>query len=105
MRNFVFLSFAILWVACCKSEGNNLSACLDSKLETFKAEPDAVAIKTQTINGEKHYWLNNNATFYDGVEYILGENCDTVCFICGECLPPSCNEDYDSNNWEIYWEK
>lgn len=113
MKNLLWISLAILATSCCKKSDDDgtispclgASPCLEAKLESFKTQPDAAAIKTQIVGGETHYWLNTNATWYDGVEYILGECCDTVCFFCGQCQIPACNDDYINSNWETIWEK
>lgn len=106
MKNLLIICFAVLAASCCKKDNDSaISPCLDEKLKAFKQQTAAVTIKTQLVGDEKHYWLNTNATSYDGVEYILGENCDTVCYFCGECDYPACNDNYDPNNWVVIWQK
>lgn len=107
MKNLLFICLAMLAVSCCKKndDGNDPSPCLQEKLEAFKLEPDAVSIRTQTVNGETHYWLNDNASTYDGYEDILNENCEIVCKIGGKHIPFPCIEDYNFEDWVIIWQK
>ncbi len=107
MKNLLFICFAILATSCCKKtiEVNDPSPCLAAKLEEFKLQSDAVSIRTQLVGGETHYWLNTDARAYDGLEYILGENCDTVCSIGGLRLPPACESEYNFDDWVIIWQK
>jgi hypothetical protein len=107
MKNLLFFCFAILAASCCKktAEAPAPSPCLTAKLEEFKQQSDAVSIRTQSVSGETHYWLNTDARAYDGLEYILGENCDTVCSIGGFRLPLACESDYDFEDWEIIWQQ
>ena len=96
----------LAFVACKKNcdSVNPLSTCLENKLETYKASEDAKTIKTQTINNQTYYWLNTDARTYDGVEFILGENCDTACAFGGFIHQP-CVDLYDWDNWETIWTK
>jgi len=61
-------------------------------------------IQAITLNNEIHYWLNTDFTHFDGTEFIMNEQCDTVCFFCGECFQPECANDYDFEDWEIIWQ-
>jgi hypothetical protein len=103
MKNILLFCFAIFTFIACKKEKDcsNLSPCL----EAFKSSEEAKTIRTQTVDGETHYWLNTDARTYDGLEYILNESCDTVCSIGGFRLPLPCESDYDFEDWEIIWEK
>lgn len=107
MKNLIFICFAMLAVSCCKKNyaSNDPSPCLQAKLEAFKLEPNAVSIRKQTVNGEIHYWLNDDARTYDGVEYILNETCDTVCSIGGFREPLPCESNYNFDDWVIIWQQ
>ncbi|MBI5917750.1 MAG: hypothetical protein HY842_20455 [Bacteroidetes bacterium] len=106
MKKLVFLTSAILAFAACKKETacGEIEPCLEAKFEEFKASTNAISIRKQEVNGENHYWFNDGSTAWDGVEYILNETCDTVCYFCGECQLPACLEDY-TGSWEVVWEK
>jgi hypothetical protein len=106
MKKILIVCCAILAFAACKDdEGGNTNPCLEEKLEAFKASEEAVSIRTQIVEEETHYWLNTNALTWDGVEYILNEDCDTICTFCGKCIPADCVNVYDPNNWNTIWEK
>jgi len=59
-------------------------------------------IQRQNIDGEWHFWLNTGAIAYDGDEYIVNEQCDTVCYYAG-WIPQECIDNYAFNEWEIVW--
>ncbi len=89
-------------VACQKDKQRT---CLDSKLEEFKASPNAIAIRTQEVNGETHYWFQTTASSKDLGDSIMNESCEFVCSICGECPWTPCMYNYDETKWDIIWEK
>ena len=104
----MLVCFAMLVFASCKKNCDDdapLNACLESKLEAYKASQDAKTIKTQIVDCETHFWLNTDARFHDGLEYILNENCDTACVFGGFSLPQPCEGVYDWDNWKTIWEK
>ncbi|MCU0345967.1 MAG: hypothetical protein MUC59_03415 [Saprospiraceae bacterium] len=107
MKNLIFTCLSIIPLSCCKNSvaEDSPSECLEAKLEEFKLQSGAIAIRTQVVNGETHYWLSTTAPTYDGFDSIINEQCDTVCTIGGKRIPPTCLEDYDGNIWEIIWEK
>lgn len=107
MKKIYFLTIAILAFAACEHENEcdgNLEPCLEAKFEEFKASASAISIRKQEVNEENYYWFNDGSTAWDGVEYILNESCDTVCYFCGECQVPTCLDDY-TDDWEVVWEK
>jgi len=68
-------------------------------------EPPFNSVKRQKVVGEYHYWLNTGAMAWDGVEYIVNCDCDTVCEIGGFRPPRDCSKNFDFDIWEIVWEK
>jgi hypothetical protein len=56
------------------------------------------------VDGELHYWLNTDFTHFDGVEYVVNMECDTLCSFCGECYPPECSFEYEFDAWRVIWE-
>lgn len=108
MKNLMFFCFTVIVFASCNKncdDGNVADTCLDAKLEEYKASDDAKTIQTQTVDGETYYWLNTDARTFDGVEYILGENCDTACVFGGLWQPQPCVEVFNWENWQIIWQK
>ncbi|MBP7273402.1 MAG: hypothetical protein KA974_06150 [Saprospiraceae bacterium] len=62
-------------------------------------------ISVQTVNGQRHYWINTDAQNSDGIEYIVDENCTQVCYICGECAAPDCLNNYTYTDWVTIWQR
>jgi hypothetical protein len=62
-------------------------------------------IQSQIIDQEQHYWINTDKSHSDGVEYIVNNQCDTICYICGECFLPDCASQYNSKKWITIWEQ
>ncbi len=60
-------------------------------------------IKSQTVNNEVHYWINTWANASDGDEFIVNDQCDTVCYY-GGWINPECIENYSNEDWETIWE-
>jgi len=96
----------ILLTACTKNKvelDTSIPICIQEILNDPVASLDIKTIRVQQNNGELHYWLNTDFTHFDGVEYIVNMDCDTVCSFCGECIPPECTRDY-KDAWEVIWE-
>ena len=103
-----FIAFMLLssvTFACNNKDYNTkeLPDCIQTYIDLSSKQPFET-VKVQKVDGECYYWLNTGAMNWDGVEYIVNENCDTVCGYCGECIPPECLDDFDYNNWDIIWE-
>lgn len=84
-------------------ESSELPECISEYTEGI--EPGSVPfffIKTQSINEEVHYWINTGANAVDGDEYILNNNCDTVCYY-GGWINPECINNYTFDAWETVW--
>jgi len=83
----------------------NLPSCMADLLEDHQFFQSLRTIRVNThISGQRHYWLNTGAMNYDGSEDIVNEYCETVCFFCGECYPPSCLQDY-IGPWVTIWKR
>ncbi|MFK7808548.1 MAG: hypothetical protein AB8F74_12155 [Saprospiraceae bacterium] len=107
MKKLSFL-FLVLLFAACKDKDNQkdkLPSCIQGKLEETGFLETILTVRTQVIDGEVHYWLNTDAMHVDGVERIVNEACEEVCYLCGECLPPTCTDDYKNDDWETIWER
>ncbi|MEO0899109.1 MAG: hypothetical protein AAFY71_22040 [Bacteroidota bacterium] len=100
---FVVLGFLLF---SCDQEGSNalddLPACVQDYIENADGSQKQHPIKAQRLGFKRYYWLNTGAMAFDGLEYIVDADCDTACSM-GGLLPPSCDLDFDNNNWEQVW--
>ncbi|MEZ4906719.1 MAG: hypothetical protein R2771_03530 [Saprospiraceae bacterium] len=89
--------------SCNKSENNEctLPECIQNYIDLSSKQPFET-VKMQKVDGECYYWLNTGAMAYDGVEFIVDENCDSICYI-GGFAPAECIINF-SDDWEIIWE-
>jgi hypothetical protein len=96
-----YLTFLFLIAMSCHKDkcDTDLPACID----TDQIKSVVKTIRTQTVNGERHYWLNTDFNQFDGAEFIVNQNCDTVCVFCGECNPPPCTLNYKYEAWKQIW--
>ena len=102
---FIIVLFLIV---SCKPEESldlNLPVCIENVIQDSILSKNLITIQLQKINGENHYWMNTDFRHSDGPEYILNNQCDTICGFCGECNPDECINDYKSKKWKIIWEK
>lgn len=92
--------------ACCKTttDSSTIPGCVQdiideggSQFETLKT------VKSQSIDGTIHYWLNTDARHVDGPEYIVNMSCDTICSYCGFCVLPDCIDSYNEEEWQEIW--
>lgn len=100
----------IIFISChCDKEDNiidtKLSTCMENFLSDKVLSASLKTIRVQNVNGEPHYWLNTDFTQFDGAEYIINKNCDTICSFCGECIPLACSYNYHYEKWQIIWQK
>ena len=109
MKNYLLFSLlaTAIAISCHKKEcsPSEFSDCLNDKFEQFKQQPDAISILATTNFPETMYLLHTTAPTYDGPEYFLGENCDTVCINCGFCIPPPCMDGFSFDKTKVIWEK
>jgi len=96
------LMLLILLTSCNKEEmkdtDGNLPACILAEIDA----DDDLIVKTQTLNGEVHYWLNTGDLAFDGEEEIVNDLCEKVCYF-GGWTNPTCIADYDPNEWQEAW--
>ncbi len=106
MRKLIILVSIIVSIISCRKESSDLMKdlpiCIQNLIDSGK-EGTIKTIRTQTINGIVHYWLNNEASTWDGIEYIVDKDCNKVCYIIGECFPPKCLENYTNSRWKEIW--
>ncbi len=93
-------------LSCAKSSclTEEIPDCIQDIIQNYSSHPTLQSVQTQLINEIQHYWLQTGAISYDGVEYIVNSSCDTVCYLCGECMPPSCSLKY-GQDWKVIWKK
>jgi len=71
-----------LFTGCIKEKcTNNLPECIKEIVNNPAKNNDLKTIRLQVQGTEHYYWLNTDATAFDGVEYIINNRCDTVCVI------------------------
>jgi len=101
---FSFVLVIFLFSACYKCKDKMVNDCFETRLEEFKKESGAVSIDRYKLKNGDGYWylLNKNSSAWDGSDPFIDENCNKVCFTCGECNPPSClNEiDFEKTIWK-----
>ncbi len=99
----------LLWIVSCQKNSidTSISDCINDKIEAFKNDETAKAVYSITRNEKQYYWMNTDATYFDGVEYIFGNDCENACQFCGECALPDCTKDfpYDKSKWTLVWKK
>lgn len=109
VRNIAIVSvfiLAVLDIQCTKEKGNsNLPTCIQAIIKDNQRNKDLKTVRVQKVNGVSFYWLNTDATTYDGTEAIVNSRCDTVCFFCGECIYPECLEQFEDREWHLVWSK
>jgi len=106
MKTILIIFFSLFLFSCTKQvkcDSEKLPECIQQKIDISSVQIFQT-VKRKKVDGEYHYWLNTGAMAWDGVEYIVNCDCDTVCFFCGECVPPECSKNYDFDKWEIVWE-
>jgi hypothetical protein len=74
---------------CSEEPNENISQCIKEKVEEFKTDMLSIAV-FKISDDECLYYFNSKIGLSDGPQYILNNQCDTVCEICGECFSPSC---------------
>lgn len=108
MKNFSVLILLILVLSACRNDDNGLNSlpsCVQDIVEDESSADILLTVKKRTTNDVDYYWLNTGFSAFDGSEFIVTEQCDTTCYICGFCLPPMpliCDPTLD---WEVVWEK
>jgi hypothetical protein len=105
ITTILILAIYLHIASCCHEAEYQPSTCMLEKIETFKSDAAAKAVYSYVLDNEVYFWFNTDATFYDGAEYIYGNDCNQACYFCGECSPPECTQDfpYDKSKWEIVW--
>lgn len=79
------------------------SDCYKDFLEKFKKQENARRIEEYKLNDERVFYLDDGATYYDGISYFIDTKCDTVCSVAGEGLNPPCYDDLEFVS--LIWKK
>ena len=112
----VLLLFAIVIISSCKKTDEppivnepppipNVPICVSDIINDPILSLSLKTVRVQELDNELHYWLNTDFVEVDGSEFIVNDQCDTLCFLCGFCVPPDCASDYDDANWTTIWEE
>ena len=107
---YLVLILGFLVFTSCKNEDNfvdtSVPSCINDLLDQDVLEARSIlTVRVQKLGTDHHYWLNTGFRAFDGIEYIVDTNCDTVCSLCGFCIPETCSEFYPIENWQIIWQK
>ncbi|MFQ5447991.1 MAG: hypothetical protein ACE5FF_13765 [Saprospiraceae bacterium] len=107
MVKYLLIVSAFFCLIACKKDKlpEGTPECIQEIIEQEGGSGNLLTVKRTVVQGENHYWLNTGAMAWDGSEAIINESCDTICMLCGFCLPPPCTSDYDNAVWETIWEK
>ena len=80
-----------------------IPACLLEKAQTYDG-PNRVQVRKMTVGGTEHFWFNDGAAAYDGIEFIYDKNCKEVCKLGGMRKALPCMDAYQNGTWELVWE-
>lgn len=111
MRRIILIPlFAILLFTnftCNKEDAakKDLPHCIEVQINKPVSEIPFQSLSQQTVDDEVYYRISTGAIAYDGCDYVINANCDTVCTLCGFFMPRECWEKYDEQKWEVIWEK
>lgn len=82
-----------------------LPACLAEKVKAANASQQFLLVQKMTVNGADHYWFNDGAAAYDGIEYVYDANCNEVCKFGGFRKPLDCQKAYGEGKWTVVWQR
>jgi hypothetical protein len=106
MKKYLITPFVTLVIFACKKETvAQKSDCFEPTIENFKTS-GGIAILKGTVNGTTAYLLDRGARHFDGADYLINERCDTIGYICGECIPNvECEKMLVDENTVTIWKK
>ncbi len=102
-----YLFLLLLLFSVCQSNdctNDHLPECILNMINDPNPLVTIKTIRIQNLDKVIHYWINTDATHYDGTEQIIDKDCNQVCYFCGECSPPKCLNLY-SDEWKIIWRR
>jgi hypothetical protein len=109
MKKITFFASIIAFIfffSCKKEIKTPKSEYFDLTIENFKNSKSSISIVKGEIDGEVAHLLNREEGNADWPEYIINEQCDTICSTCGECLKVlKCQDCFEKNEQETIWKK
>jgi hypothetical protein len=104
---FLFIGLTIYSFTCHKDSlhQTDLPECIQNMINDLNVNSKLLSISTQTVSGEVFYRLNTGALAYDGCDYVINAQCDTVCTLCGFQMPQECWNKYEEKQWKLIWQK
>ena len=86
MKKFLIGVLAFTLFSACCDDTNNVGnpLCINDEIETFKADPQSIAVLKTNLDGHFYYWLQTEAPWSDGTDNILDENCEVYCAVGGK---------------------
>lgn len=108
-RIFGLIFIFCVAMACKKNDeviiDDNLPTCIEQILTDSTNLVSLVTIQATVVDNKIHYWLNTNFRQLDGSEFIVNEQCDTLCSFGGWINTQECLMDYnDVEMWKIVWQ-
>ncbi|MFK7933685.1 MAG: hypothetical protein AB8G22_09250 [Saprospiraceae bacterium] len=102
MKKLLFFYLLLCTItACQKHEFVEPSDCIKERIDAFAG----INVVQANIKGEHWYLFHDGSVHSDGVEFILNQQCDTVCLDCGECAPPDCIFEFYAAEKDTIWEQ
>lgn len=101
MKHIKYLILLVpIFVSCHKNDLKTriLPECITELIEL----DSSLKIQIQEVNSETHFWLNTGAININGSEFIVNEQCDTVCFFPFGFMYLECLNDYNGS-WDLIW--
>lgn len=86
-----------------ESINTDIPSCLQNILDDPELHDEVNSIRVQEKSNELHYWINTDARFLDGLEWIVNAQCDSICSL-GGFMTQECARKYNTN-WVIIWER
>lgn len=103
-NNNLLILIILIFLSCSQDENReHLPDCIAKSILLPNVWSELDSVRRQEFEGVFHYWLDTGLRHGDIPELIVNDNCETVCIICFECIPPDCMFQYDQDNWETIW--
>ena len=108
MKTILIIFLGLFLFSCTKQDkcdSEKLPDCIQQMIGVAGNEPPFNSVKRKNVDGEYHYRLNTGDMAWDGIEYIVNCDCDTVCEIGWLSPQQDCSKNFDFDKWETIWEK
>lgn len=105
MKYAIFILGLLIYASCrkCDNDPVKLPVCIEQLLEN-DSSVSIRRVRLNDIDGELHYWMNTDYILLDGEEFILNNQCDTVCRMSGLGPTAVCLSLY-TKPWKTIWER